>query len=144
MDKLQIDKKIIIDLALTVLLILGALMFTNEQPGGLLITLFSSFIWSLLLLSGIFFLFKSKDYDSNMVWASIVGILVFIVPLSYSFRILSFPGNELFTIYAVTIIPLLIITFAILLLLKRKTNLGSYYLNTLIRLVVLLLMCFFY
>jgi hypothetical protein len=143
MDKLQIDKKLIIDLILIVLLLTGALMLMNEIPGGLLVVLFSSVIWSLLLLSGAFFLFKSKNYDSK-VWSLIIGVLVFIVPISYSFRMLLYSGHELLTAYSVTVLPLLIILFTILLLAKRKTRLGRYYLNTLIRLVILLTMCFFY
>lgn len=143
MDKLQIDKKLLIDIILISLLLLGAFMFFKNQPGGVLIVLFTSLTWSILILTGVFYLFRSKDFYSIKIWSLVVGLLMFIVPISYCFQILSLPGYELFIIYSITILPIFVFLFTILFLIKIKSNFGSYFLNMLIRLIILFVACIF-
>lgn len=140
MDKLQIDKKLIIDTLIFVLMLLGTQLHINNIPGGLLIVILFSIIWSLLLLFGVFYLFKSKSYDSNNILSGVFGLFLFILPLSYSFQVFDFPGDILVLFYSIIIIPLISFTYLILFIVSRKKKYSNYYFNMLLRMIILFIM----
>jgi len=140
MDKLQIDKKLIIDTLIFVLMLLGTQMHINNIPGGLLIVILFSIIWSLLLLFGVFYLFKSKSFDSNNILSGVSGLFLFILPLSYSFQVFDYPGDILVLFYSIIIIPLIGFTYLILFIVGRKKKYSNYYFNMLLRMVLLFIM----
>jgi hypothetical protein len=107
MDKLQIDKKLLIDFSIFVLMLLGSILYSNNIPGGLLIVVASSIIWSLLLLFGVIYLFKSKSFEANNILSRVFGLFLFVLPLSYSFQVFNFSGDILVLSYSIVTIPVL-------------------------------------
>jgi hypothetical protein len=140
MNKLQIDKKLIIDISSFMIMLLGSQLHNNNIPGGLLIVVFSSITWSLLLLLGIFYLFKSNKFESNNILSGVFGLFLFILPLSYSFQVFGFPGDVLVLFYSIVTIPILGIICLTLYLRNRKEKYGNYYFNMLLRIVLLFIM----
>jgi len=140
MDKLQIDKKLLIDFSIFVLMLLGSILYSNNIPGGLLIVVASSIIWSLLLLFGVIYLFKSKSFETNNILSGVFGLFLFVLPLSYSFQVFDFPGDILVLSYSIVTIPVLGIICLILFLRNRKKKYGNYYFNMLIRIILLFIM----
>jgi len=137
MDKLQIDKKLILDVSIFALMLLGAQLYTNNTPGGLLMVVILSIIWALLLLFGAVYLFKSKTFETNIILSVVFGLFLFIIPLSYSFQLFAFPGDILFLFYSIIIIPLIGITYIVLFIINRKKRYNNYYFNMLLRIFLL-------
>jgi len=140
MDKLQIDKKLIIDFSFFVLMLFGTQFYSNNIPGGLLIVVLSSIIWSLLLLFGAVYLFKSKNFETNIILSVMFGLFLFIIPLSYSFQLFAFPGDILLLSYSIIIIPLIGFTYIALFIVNRKKRYNNYYFNMLLRIFLLFIM----
>ena len=140
MNKLQIDKKLVIDLSFFLLMLLGTQLYSKNIPGGLMIVVTSSIIWSLLLLLGVFYLFKSNKFESNNILSGVFGLFIFILPLSYSFQVFGFSGDILVLFYSIITIPILGIICLVLYFINRKNKYNSYYMNMLLRIVLLFIM----
>jgi len=140
MNKLQVDKKLLIDSSAFVLMLLGTQLYSNNIPGGLLIVVVLSITWSLLLLLGIVYLFKSKSFETNNVLSGIFGLFLFVLPLSYMFQVFDFSGDILVLFYSIVTIPILGIICLTLYLSNRKKKYRNYYFNMLLRIVLLFIM----
>lgn len=136
MKKNQINKKLIIDSSLFLLLIIGAIMHINSIPGAIILMAFGSCIWSILILFGIFYLFKTKKYKTNPIWCIIIGILISPIPISYFIQIFELPGWKLFFTYSGIVQPIFTILFFVIYLIK-KDNSKPFYFNMLIRFILL-------
>lgn len=143
MNKIRDGRKLIIDILLIAIVILGTIVYNKEIPGGLLLLFFSSVIYSSLLLFGGFYLFKERNLSVKKLLSLPYGFVIFIAPLSYSFRILDFPGYEVLTLYSRIILPVLFIIFFTLALVKENKNLRSFFIVNLFRLFTLMVLSFY-
>lgn len=138
----KLGRKLIIDISLIGLMVLGAITYNKELPGGLLLLFFPSVIYSILLLFGGIYLFKERVFSLTKLLSLPYGLIIFVAPLSYSFRILDFPGYEVLTLYSRLVLPLLFITFFVVAIVKEDKDLRSFCIINLIRLLALLVLVF--
>mgnify|MGYP000202697857 FL=1 len=143
MKKIKYGRKLIIDISLIAVMILGAILYNKEIPGGLLLLFFSSVIYSILLLFGGFYLFKERKWSVKKLLSLPYGVVISVAPLSYSFRILDFPGYEVLTLYSRVIVPIIFILFLIMAIIKEEKNLKSFFIVNLLRLLILMSLSFY-
>lgn len=122
---------------LAVVFVVAVLLMLFHVPGEGIITVISLSTLSMLYFPGAFYFFSDKDIKRQNLGLSIVsGLLLSLIPLGILFKIMHWPGGEMYLLLGSVSAPI-ILAFVYILKTKAADELTTYYKNMVQRTSVL-------